>query len=401
MSRLKFIVCGNVDDGKSTLIGRLLVDTDSLFIDQLEDLKKTSKLRQNSEDSSLMNFALVTDGLKSERDQGITIDVAYRFFSTNKRAFCIIDVPGHAQYLRNMFTGATNADVAILLVDSKYGISDQTRRHLLILSLVGIKQVIVALNKMDVVNYDEKHFNQLKSEVQKLAEGFHLKNLSYIPLSSLRGDNLIKLSDNMPWYKGEPLLAQLENFDLKAFEKSTEKFGAVASIQGVIRVGDERYYMLNQLTGDFKIGEEITVLPEGLRTNLKMVDRYHLQVTSDLDIERGSLLIRDQGGQVPRDHIVSNICWFSSTPLKNVPYLFYFCGNVIRCNVTSVVGEFDLQSGELQKKKNDLGLNDLVQVEIKLSKSLFCVSFQLNQSLGSFLLVDSMTNQTVAAGMIL
>lgn len=396
-SRLRFLVCGNVDDGKSTLIGRLLVDTDSLFIDQLEDLKKTSQVRQNSEDANLMNFALVTDGLKSEREQGITIDVAYRFFNTERRSFCIIDVPGHAQYLRNMFTGATNADVAIILVDVKNGISEQTRRHLLILSLVGLKQIIVAINKMDAINYDEKHFLQFKIQVEKLTEGFQLKNLIFVPLSSLRGDNLITRSDKMTWYQGPPLLSLLENFQLKT-EKSQL---TIASVQGVIRVGDDRHYMLDQISGQFKIGDMVTIFPQETKATLKTVSKYHAMVGEDFDIERGSLMVLDASNANPYDQVRANICWFTSAALKKAPYLFSFCGNNVRCNITNVVGEFDLQSGLLNPKQTDLVLNDLVQVEIKLSKPLLTSTYRENAKLGSFLIIDPLTNNTVAAGMIL
>lgn len=395
-TRLRFIVCGNVDDGKSTLIGRLLVDTDSLFIDQLEDLKKTSKVRQNSEDQTLLNFALVTDGLKSEREQGITIDVAYRFFSTEKRSFCIIDVPGHAQYLRNMFTGATNADLGILLIDSKIGISEQTRRHLLILSLVGLKQIIVAINKMDAVEFSEKHFNQIKSQVETLASGMGIQNLVFVPLSSLRGDNLITLSLNTPWYNGQSLLTMLENFNFQTKKSSS----TIAAIQGVIRVGDDRYYMLDQISGEFKSGDEVMLYPQELKITLKDVTKYHSLVTQDYDIERGSFLIKKPNAELYRDQLVANLCWFASTPLKKVPYLFSFCGNSIRCQIINVLGEFDLQHGRLVDKTSELKLNDLAQVEIKLSKSLYHMSFKENAKMGAFLIIDPLTNQTVAAGMI-
>lgn len=395
-TRLRFIVCGNVDDGKSTLIGRLLVDTDSLFIDQLEDLKKTSQVRQNSEDQTLLNFALVTDGLKSEREQGITIDVAYRFFSTEKRSFCIIDVPGHAQYLRNMFTGATNADLGILLIDSKIGISEQTRRHLLILSLVGLKQIIVAVNKMDAVEFSEKHFNQIKNQLETLAAAMGIQNLIYLPLSSLRGDNLISLSTNTPWYKGLPLLTMLENFKVPSKEIS----GAAAAIQGVIRVGDDRFYMLDQINGEFKSGDEVMLYPQELNITLKEVTKYHTQVTQDYDIERGSFLMKKPKADFYRDQLVANICWFAPVPLKKAPYLFSFCGNSIRCQVVSVLGEYDLNQGGLVTKSSELKLNDLVQVEIKLSKPLYLSDFQTSSKLGSFLMIDPLTNQTVAAGTI-
>lgn len=401
-SRLKFIVCGNVDDGKSTLIGRLLVDTDSLFVDQMEELKKTSQVRQNVEDPKLLNFALVTDGLKSEREQGITIDVAYRFFSTEKRSFCIIDVPGHAQYLRNMFTGATNADVALLLVDSKNGISDQTRRHLLILSLVGMKQVIVVINKMDMMNYDEGHFQKLVKEVTTLANGYNLKQLTFVPLSSLRGDNLIHLSDKMPWYKGQPLLTMLENFkEVTGPTGSNDAFEPIASIQGVIRSGDERFYMTNQIQGKFKTGEAVKVFPSEMQTTVKNVSDYNIQVTGDLDLDRGALVVSAGCQLSPTDEIKAVLCWFTTATLKKSPYLFSFCSNSVRCSVSGVLGEYDIQTGNIHEKTNEFALNDLIQLEIKLSKPLLCSSYLSNKQLGTFLLIDPLTNQTVAAGMII
>ena len=396
---MNLVVCGNVDDGKSTLIGRLLYDTDSLFNDQLEDLQKISETRKNTEDNSELNFALITDGLKSEREQGITIDVAYRFFSTPKRSFCIIDVPGHIQYLRNMFTGASQADIGLLLIDISKGINEQTKRHLTILTLVKVKHIFILINKMDLVGFEEDQYKKIVFDLEKLLKIYEWKDYHFIPISSLKGEGIISSSGKMKWFHGESLLGKLESFPV--IDKKDEM--DLGYIQGTIRTsGDFRAYMPHYSNHSLESGEKIFIhSPDEENAkiiHLKEANDYWFSTQGDHDLPRGTIF-----SKVPltyHEQINAHLCWFHNAPPDQGNYIIAHCGSKITCMIDEIYGKLNIDNFQIESMTSLYNQNDILHVRLKMSSPHVFDKYDQNRMLGCFLLIDPKTNITVAAGII-
>ncbi len=412
LSLLRFTTAGSVDDGKSTLIGRLLYDSKSLFEDQLDHIVESSRRRGKEE----VDLSLLTDGLKAEREQGITIDVAYRYFATPKRKFIIADTPGHIQYTRNMVTGASTADLAIILIDARNGILEQTIRHTYIASLLDIRYIVFCINKMDLVEYSSKVFEDLKSGLGSLAGKLDVPNAYYMPISAKLGDNVVDRSTNMDWYNGPTLLELLETVEIKSNGKiQSGRF----PVQYVIRpfspeYPDYRSYAGRIAGGYFKKGEKVVALPAGIGSTIKSIDTYsesHDKMASgesvaivledDIDISRGDMIVPE--GSQPRatSEIEATICWFSESPLvHNGKYILRHTGNEIKCVVKDVAFRLNINNLEKDTENRTVKTNDIAQVLIKTGKPIFIDSYRVNHITGSFILIDEGTNNTVAAGMI-
>jgi len=405
---LRFLTCGNVDDGKSTLIGRLLHDSKLIFEDQLASIKKDSQ-KFNTTDQEF-DLALLVDGLQSEREQGITIDVAYRYFSTDKRKFIIADCPGHEQYTRNMATGASTCDLAIILIDARKGIQTQTKRHSYIISLLGIKNVIVAVNKMDLMNFEESVFENIKSDYAKLAQQLNIEDVHYVPLSALNGDNVVDRSVNTPWYKGETFIEKLES--IKINDKS-EIDGFRLPVQYVNRPNlDFRGFCGTIAAGDIMVGDTITALPSGKTSTVKSIispegdvevagsgEAITLTLNDEIDISRGDTIISGESAQLSNS-FTSNIVWMSEDPLQvNKEYLFKVGTKAVFGRVTSIEHRVDVNSMESSDAQS-LGLNEVGLVTVSLNSPVVFDAYQSSKGTGSFIVVDRMTNITIAAGMI-
>ncbi len=415
MDLLRFATAGSVDDGKSTLIGRLLYDTKSIFEDQLTAIEAASKRRGEE----YVNLALLTDGLRAEREQGITIDVAYRYFATPTRKFILADCPGHIQYTRNMVTGASTAQLLVILIDARQGIVEQTRRHTFIAELLGIKNLIVCINKMDLVEYDEKIYEEIKSEYLHFVQKTRISEVHFIPISALKGDNVVEKSENMKWYKGSNFLYHLEN----AYIGNTWDFiNARFAIQHVIRpqsketnLHDYRGYSGEVLGGVFKKGDKITVLPSGFSTTIKKLDSFDgeqektfppqnvtMLLEDDIDISRGDMLVKaDNKPNIGQDLEVM-ICWLNEQKLRpNGKYLLRHTTQEVKAILKEIVYKIDINT--LHRTENDLniGLNDIGRVRIRTAKPIFYDSYSKNKRTGSLILIDLQTNATVAAGMII
>ena len=412
MELLRFSTAGSVDDGKSTLIGRLLYDSKSIFEDQLEAVKTASKQRGNEE----VNLALLTDGLRAEREQGITIDVAYRYFATPKRKFIIADTPGHIQYTRNMVTGASTADLAIILVDARNGIMEQTVRHSYIASLLGIPHIVICVNKMDLVDYSEEVFNRIVLDYNQMAETLDIKHSEFIPISAKEGDNVVNRSDNMPWYKGKALLELLETVTI---EYSQELGAFRFPVQYVIRPISNRWpdfrgYAGRVTGGSISVGDRVKVYPSGLEsevTQIMQADKtlgeatppqsITLLLKDDIDISRGDLIVKANQPQ-PRTEqdIVMDICWFNERPL--LPRNKY----IIRQATNETLGivrdiHFRRNINTLDKEKvTDIKMNDIAEIEIHTATALTFDTYSNNRTTGSVIFIDPDTNETVGAGMI-
>ncbi|WP_151901317.1 sulfate adenylyltransferase subunit CysN [Sulfurimonas hydrogeniphila] len=414
---LRFLTCGSVDDGKSTLIGRLLYDSKMIFDDQLSTAQNESKKYGTTGEK--LDMALLVDGLQSEREQGITIDVAYRFFATEKRKFIIADAPGHEQYTRNMVTGASTADVAIILIDARKGILTQTRRHSFIVNLLGIEHVIVAINKMDLVNFSKEVFDEIQASYETLADELGIKNRYYIPLSALEGDNVVNQSDNTPWYAGEPLLELLDAMDISKKE-TEEKFRF--PVQYVNRPNlDFRGFCGTVASGSVKVGDEITVLPSGKTTKVKSIinagdiKENHKQLTcnevyapmavtitteDEIDISRGDILVHTK--KMPR---VSNtlkvmLVWMNETPMQIAKtYDIKRAVSVISGVVEHINYKIDVNTYKREQVK-ELQLNDIASCKITLTRPIAADKYKENRRTGSFIIVDRVTNNTVGVGMI-
>jgi len=405
---LRFLTCGNVDDGKSTLIGRLLHDSKLIFEDQLASIKKDSQ-KFNTTDQEF-DLALLVDGLQSEREQGITIDVAYRYFSTDKRKFIIADCPGHEQYTRNMATGASTCDLAIILIDARKGIQTQTKRHSYIISLLGIKNVIVAVNKMDLMNFEESVFENIKSDYAKLAQQLNIDDVHYVPLSALNGDNVVDRSENTPWYKGETFIQKLES--IKINDKS-ELDGFRLPVQYVNRPNlDFRGFCGTIAAGDIMVGDSITALPSGKTSTVKSIispegevevagtgEAVTLTLNDEIDISRGDTIISGETAQLSNS-FTSNIVWMSEDPLQvNKEYLFKVGTKSVFGRVTSIEHRIDVNSMESSDAQS-LGLNEVGLITVSLNSPVVFDAYQSSKGTGSFIVVDRMTNITIAAGMI-
>ena len=413
MELLRFTTTGSVDDGKSTLIGRLLYDSKAIFEDQMELLEETS--RQRGEEG--VNLALLTDGLRSEREQGITIDVAYRYFATPKRKFIIADTPGHIQYTRNMVTGASTANLALLLVDARHGIIEQTKRHAFIASLLQIPHIAVCLNKMDLVDYSEEAFKKIKADFEDFASKLEIKDIRFIPISALNGDNVVDRSKNMDWYEGTTLMHLLENIHIGSDQNHVDcRF----PVQFVVRPQskdhpDYRGYAGRIEGGIFKPGDDVTVLPSGFTSTIKSIDTFEgeiaeafspmsvcMTLTDNIDISRGDMLVRENNKPTIEQDIDVMICWMNEK--KMIPkgkYTIRHTSQTARCIIKEVKYKMDINTLHRMEDEKKIGLNDIGRIAIRTTKPLFFDSYRRNRNTGSIILVDEATNETVAAGMII
>ena len=409
---LRFATAGSVDDGKSTLIGRLLYDSKGIFSDQLEALENDSKLKNQKN----IDLAHLTDGLKDEREQGITIDVAYRYFSTTKRKFIIADTPGHEEYTRNMFTGASNSNLAIILIDSRKGVLEQSRRHLYISYLLGIKDIIVAVNKMDLIEYSEKKFFSIKNEFNQIAKKLSIKSIKFIPISALHGDMIVKRGDNLPWYKGETLLSMLENTVVHSNDESSHSSFPVQLVSRVDNdeINDFRGYMGMTASGEFKIGDKIRILPGKKESEIKNIIVSGSNTNKITKNQSGTLLIKDElqisrGDTVtslnynPRidSTISAQICWMSDEELNpNKKYLIKHSNKISKILIKQVVDKINIESLEKIRSEDSIKMNDIGNVIIKVQNDIVFDTYESNKVLGSFIIIDTDSNNTVAAGII-
>lgn len=404
---LRISTAGSVDDGKSTLIGRLLYDSKAIFEDQVEALERTSKHRGDDE----VNLALLTDGLRAEREQGITIDVAYRYFATPKRRFIIADTPGHAQYTRNMITGASNADVAIILIDVRNGMTDQSRRHAFVASLLRIPYIVVVVNKMDAVGYDEGAFGNIVKSFEDFAAKLDLPNLHFIPVSALKGDNVVEGSDNMPWYTGMPVLEYLEQLYPDA-RKAPQDLRL--PVQYVIRPNqDFRGFAGRLSSGVLRAGEEVMLLPSSEKAVVKELfelgdsvlessPRGNVVFTLDrqVDLSRGDMVVRPRNLPSVSQTFEAIVCWMSGEPARiHKPYILRHTTREVTARVDEVVYRFNVETLH-RDATHSLHLNDIGRVVITTGKPLFLDTFEHNRSTGSFVLIDTVTNNVVAAGTV-
>jgi sulfate adenylyltransferase subunit 1 len=413
MDLLRFTTAGSVDDGKSTLIGRLMYDTKTIFADQLEAIKESSKKRGDEN----INLALLTDGLKAEREQGITIDVAYRYFATPKRKFIIADTPGHTQYTRNMVTGASTANLAIILIDARKGVIEQTSRHTFIANLLGIKHVIVCVNKMDLVDYDEKVFNKIKAEYTEFTSKLDIPDIRFIPISALKGDNVVNKSEIMTWYDGSTLLYNLENVQINA---DLNHVDARFPVQWVIRPQSDKYHDYrgfagNVAGGTFKVGDEVVALPSGFSTKIKSIDGYQEQIEEafapmavtitledEIDIARGDMLAKPNNKPEVGQEIDLMICWMGDKPMNpKGKYLLKHTTNEVRAMITETLYKVDINTLHKLEEDKAIEFNDIARIKLKTAKPLMYDSYKKNRTTGALILVDEFTNETVGAGMIL
>ena len=410
MNTLRFITAGNVDDGKSTLIGRLLYDSDSIHTDQLGVLQKQTK--QEGVD---IDLSLITDGLRAEREQGITIDVAYKYFSTSKRKFIIADAPGHEQYTRNMITGASNSDLIIVLVDARNGITDQTKRHASVGSLMGIKKAIIAINKIDLLNYSEEVFNQIKNDFEAIKSELNYNEIIYIPVSALVGDNVVTTSENTPWYNGKSILQTLESVELDGTEDLEARF----QVQWVIRPKDEdnhdyRGYAGQILSGSYKVGDKVTILPAKIETTLVKIekdlkevsevvagDNVVLHFENDIDISRGDTVVLSH--QLPKEDNQINtwISWLDNNSLQvGKTYLLQHRFKNVRVKVQQINRKWNVNQWQFTDG-DTVQLNYIAQVTLKTSQPLYYDTFEKNPKSGSAILIDETSFNTVGALMFL
>jgi bifunctional enzyme CysN/CysC len=408
---LRLLTCGSVDDGKSTLIGRLLHDTKMIYEDQLAAVKRDSE-KVGTTGAGEIDLALLTDGLKAEREQGITIDVAYRYFSTDRRKFIIADTPGHEQYTRNMATGASTCQLAVILIDARHGVMTQTRRHSYIVSLLGIRHVVVAINKMDLVGYSEEVFERIKDDYTGFVAKLDLRDITFIPMSALKGDNVASKSDAMPWYSGPPLLDHLETVHIASDHNLTDlRF----PVQYVIRPNlNFRGFAGTVASGILRKGDEVMVLPSGKRSHVKTIVTYDgdldeafapqavtVTLTDEVDVSRGDMLVRPDGPPHVSSEVEAMVVWMADQPL--VPGRSYTLKHTTR-QVSAEVAAFrhgvDVNTLD-ERPITRLGLNEVGQVQLSLTQPLACDPYRTNHATGAFILVDRQTNNTVGAGMIL
>ncbi len=409
MDILRFITAGSVDDGKSTLIGRLLYDSKSILVDQLEALEKQSK----NKNADGIDLALLTDGLRAEREQGITIDVAYRYFNTPKRKFIIADAPGHVQYTRNMITGASNSSLIIVLIDARAGVIEQTRRHSIIASLLKMPQVVVAINKMDLVDFSEQRYNEIKNDYQKVLSQLGLTQISYIPIAALLGDNIVELSPNMPWYTGQPLLQFLEEVEVS---KDVNHADSRFQVQYVIRpqtkeLHDYRGYAGQIVSGIYKKGDRITVLPAGIETTLSKIEitgqevqeafapqAVVMHLADDIDSSRGDTFAHASNPPQVASEIDVLLCWLDNKPLvQGNKYFLQHKSRLIRTIVKEIAYKLDVNTLEHTQVNEEVKLNEVVKAKIKTAQPLVYDAFEKNSHYGNAILIDETSNSTVAA----
>ena len=410
---LRFTTAGSVDDGKSTLIGRLLYDSKSIFEDQLQAIENTSKKKGHNG----VDLALFTDGLRDEREQGITIDVAYRYFTTPKRKFIIADTPGHVQYTRNMVTGASTANAAIILVDARHGVIEQTKRHSFIASLLQIPHVIVCVNKMDLVDFKEEAYNKVIQQFEEFSSKLLIKDIRFIPISALNGDNVVKRSEHMPWYQGAPLLHTLETMHISS---DINKVDARFPVQTVIRPQsddnnrDYRGYAGRVASGVFRPGDNVTVMPSGFTSKIKTIDNFSgemeeafapmsvsITLEDDIDISRGDMIVRSNNKPSPTQDIEVMLCWLNNNPARpRTKYSIRHTSNDQKAMIKEIVYKINIETLERNKEDKSLNMNDISKVKIRTTKPLMIDAYRENRTTGSIILVDDATNETVAAGMI-
>lgn len=407
---LRFLTCGSVDDGKSTLIGRLLHDSKMIFEDQLAAITKDSKKVGTTGDK--VDLALLVDGLQSEREQGITIDVAYRYFSTDKRKFIIADTPGHEQYTRNMVTGASTCDLAIVMIDARAGVKTQTRRHSFLVSLLGIKHVIVAINKMDLMDFSEKVFNEIKEDYLEFAKNLDIPDITFVPLSALEGDNVVNKSDKSPWYTGDPLMQILENIQIG---KDTNHDDFRFPVQYVNRPNlDFRGFAGTVVSGQVAPGDEIMALPSGKTSKVKSIVTFEgeqerafvpqavtLTLEDEIDISRGDMIIKVDNQPLLSTQFKAHMVWMAEEPLMpNKQYAFKFATKVTPGSVAEIEYQIDVNT-MAEKGAAHLNLNEIGVVDLKFTQPVACDPYVKNRATGAFIVIDRLTNGTVGAGMII
>jgi bifunctional enzyme CysN/CysC len=410
---LRFATAGSVDDGKSTLIGRLLFDSKQIFEDQLEHVEQVSGRRGDE----YVDLALLTDGLRAEREQGITIDVAYRYFATPKRKFIIADTPGHVQYTRNMVTGASRADLSIVLVDARKGVLEQSRRHAFISSLLQIPHLVVAVNKMDLVDWDEAAFEQVVEDFRSWATKLDIHDVTFIPISALLGDNVVDRSQNMPWYDGPSLLYHLEHVHIASDRNLIDcRF----PVQWVVRpmsgeYHDYRGYAGQIASGTFKPGDDVVVLPAGQESRIKQIDTLDgpldeafppqsvtMLLEDDIDISRGDMICRTLNRPEPTREFEAMVCWMADAPLSpGGRYALKQTTRSVRAVVEDLHYRVDVNSLHRDQQAGELGLNEIGRVRLRTSGPLLVDPYTKNRTTGSFILIDEGTNFTVGAGMVL
>jgi sulfate adenylyltransferase subunit 1 len=412
MDLLRFTTAGSVDDGKSTLIGRLLYDSKAIFEDQIEAMERTSARKGLGH----VDLSLLTDGLKDEREQGITIDVAYRYFATPRRKFIIADTPGHVQYTRNMVTGASTANLALILVDARQGVVEQTRRHAILASLLQIPHIILCVNKMDLVDYREDAFNRVVQDFEAFAARLDVQDIRFIPISALMGDNVVNRSDNMPWYAGGTLLHNLETVHIGSdYNLLDPRF----PVQAVIRPHETAYHDFRGYAGRvaggvFRPGDEVLALPSGMTTTIDQIltmdgplaEAYPpmsvtMTLKDDIDITRGDMLVKPNNKPEALQELDVMMCWLNPKPPRpHAKYILKQTSSEVRAMITGVVYRLDIEQLKRHEGQQELNMNDIARVRIKTTKPLMVDEYRKNRVTGSVILVDEGTFETVAAGMI-
>jgi bifunctional enzyme CysN/CysC len=413
MDLLRLATAGSVDDGKSTLIGRLLYETKSIFEDQLEAIDRASR----DQGADYLNLALLTDGLRAEREQGITIDVAYRYFATPRRKFIMADTPGHVQYTRNMVTGASTASLVIVLVDARNGITEQSRRHMFIASLLRVPHFVVCFNKMDLIGYSEARYEELRAEFLPFISRLDVSDLTFIPVSALHGDNVVTRSAKMPWYEGSPLLHHLESVHIASDRNLVD---VRLPIQYVIRPQNDRYhdyrgYCGQVASGVLKPGDEVMVLPSGLTTQIKRIETFDrdldeafpplsviVHLEDDLDISRGDMICRPHNHPTVGQDLEVMLCWLVATPLKvGGRYALKHTSRSARASVKELRYRINITTLHREETATALGMNEIGRAVIRTTTPIAFDPYRRNRVTGGFILIDEATNETVAAGIIL
>ena len=413
MELLRFTTAGSVDDGKSTLIGRLLYDSKAIFEDQMEAIERASIDKGENQ----VNLALLTDGLRAEREQGITIDVAYRYFATPKRKFIIADTPGHVQYTRNMVTGASTANAAIILIDARNGVVEQTIRHSYIASLLQIPHIIVCINKMDLVNFGENVFEEIRRDFISISDKLDIKDIRFVPISALKGDNVVDRSKNMDWYDGPTLMYLLEHLHIS---NDLNFIDARFPVQYVVRPQSDEYHDYRGYTGRiaggvFKTGEKVVVMPSGFTSTIKSIDSMNekldlafppqsvsIILEDDIDISRGDMIVKEKSLPQVNQDITMMICWLNEKPMNlGGKYVLKHTTKDVRCVIKTVDYKVNINSLDKIYDDNNIGLNEIGQLTIRTTQPLLFDSYRKNRITGSVIFVDEGTNETVCAGMIL
>ncbi len=416
MDLLRFTTAGSVDDGKSTLIGRMLFDSKSIFQDQMEAIEKASE-RIGGDSEEGVNLALLTDGLRAEREQGITIDVAYRYFATPKRKFIIADTPGHIQYTRNMVTGASTANLAIILVDARHGMVEQTCRHAFIASLLQIPHIVFCVNKMDLVDYDQERFEEIKEQIDDFCTKLEVLDIRFIPISALKGDNVVHKSKNMDWYEGATLMYTLENVHISGDHNHVDcRF----PVQNVIRPQtaehpDYRGYAGRIAGGVYKKGDEVMVLPTGFTSKIKSINTMDgeideayapmsvtLCLEDELDLSRGGMIVRTNNSPEVSQDVDMMVCWMGDNPMvPNGKYAIKHTSKDVRCIIKEVKYKVDINTLHRMEDDTSIGMNDIGRITVRTTEPLFYDKYTRNRITGSIIIIDEATNNTVGAGMII